>query len=160
MTAKLRVRYRLPNAATATLRMIDRGQSVQEVISFIARLDRSDLNTLFLDDAELPPDESFDAFYESKDQLFVFSKASTPAMASPLSPHPPQHWLRLSRHRLISRHQICPFHLPLPVRHILVMNCRVPLPLRAVDRSQIMCGTSAKALSVSSGFWMIRLRTT
>jgi hypothetical protein len=38
--------------------MIDRGQAVQEVISFIAKLDRSDLNTLFLDDTELPPDES------------------------------------------------------------------------------------------------------
>jgi hypothetical protein len=69
--------------------MIDRGQTVQEVISPIWKVDRSDVNTLFLDDAELPPHEPFDAFYELKDQLFVFLKASTPAMTSPLSHHPP-----------------------------------------------------------------------
>jgi hypothetical protein len=32
----------------------------------------------------MPPEESFDGFYESKDQLFVFLKASTPAITSPL----------------------------------------------------------------------------
>jgi hypothetical protein len=77
MGEKLRLRYSLPNAATAKLRLIDRGKTVQEVISFIAKVDRSDVNELFLDDAELPPDESFDGFYESKDQLFVFSKTET-----------------------------------------------------------------------------------
>jgi hypothetical protein len=59
------------------------------VISFIAKVDGSDINELFLDDAELPPDESFNGFYESKDQLFIFSKTSTPAITSCLSPPSP-----------------------------------------------------------------------
>jgi hypothetical protein len=85
-TEKLRVKCRLPNAARIKQRMIDRGQTVQEVISFIARMDRADVNELLLDEVAIPPEESFDAFYESKDQLFVFSKASAPAMTSPVSP--------------------------------------------------------------------------
>jgi hypothetical protein len=40
MTARLRVRYCLPNVAVAKLRTIDRGQTVQEMISFIGKMDR------------------------------------------------------------------------------------------------------------------------
>jgi hypothetical protein len=86
MTEKLRLKYRLPNAAKTKQRLIDRGQTVQEMISFIARMDGVDVNELSLDDAEIPPEESFDRSYESKDQLFVCAKASTPAITSPLSP--------------------------------------------------------------------------
>jgi serine/threonine protein kinase len=56
------------------------------MISFIARMDGADVNELSLNDGEIPPEESFDGFYESRNQLFVFSKASTPAITSPLSP--------------------------------------------------------------------------
>jgi hypothetical protein len=45
------------------------------VIALIARLENADINQLSLDGTVLPPDESFDDFYQSKDQLFVFSKA-------------------------------------------------------------------------------------
>jgi hypothetical protein len=40
-------------------------------------MDNADIDQLSLDDAVLAPDESFDDFYESKEQLFVFSKATS-----------------------------------------------------------------------------------
>jgi hypothetical protein len=58
---------------------------MQEVISFIAKKDHADINEPSLDDTALPPDESFDDFYESKDELFVLSKALTIQVASPPS---------------------------------------------------------------------------
>jgi hypothetical protein len=66
MTEKLRLRYRLPNAVKTIQRLIDRRQTVQEVISFLARMDSADVNELSLDNVEIPPEESFDGFYESK----------------------------------------------------------------------------------------------
>jgi hypothetical protein len=58
---------------------------MQEVISFIAKMDHTDINELSLDDTALPPDESFDDFYESKDKLTVLSKALAIQVASPAS---------------------------------------------------------------------------
>jgi serine/threonine protein kinase len=49
-------------------------------------MDRANIDELFLDGSELPPDESFDGLYESKDQLFVFSRVLTSEMPSIRSP--------------------------------------------------------------------------
>jgi hypothetical protein len=58
---------------------------MQEVISFIVKMHRADINEPWLDNIALPPDESFDYFYESKDELFVLSKALAIQVASPPS---------------------------------------------------------------------------
>jgi hypothetical protein len=89
MTSKLRVKYKMSNAATGRLRMVNRGQTVQEVISFIGQIEGLDINKLSLDGFRLAPDDLFDDFYESKDQLFVFSTSESPSPPKPTSPVPP-----------------------------------------------------------------------
>jgi hypothetical protein len=69
------MKHMVPNFPRAKARWIGRGQTVQEVIALIARLENAAINQLSLDGTVLPPDGSFDDFYQSKDQLFVFSKA-------------------------------------------------------------------------------------
>jgi hypothetical protein len=82
--------YTVPNFPSTKARMIGRDQTVQEVISLIAMMDNADIDQLVLNDMQLPPDESFDDFYQSKDQLFVFSKASATQVTSPsATPLPP-----------------------------------------------------------------------
>jgi hypothetical protein len=51
------------------------GQTVQKKISSIMAVDNVYVNKLSLDDIALPAYAPFGDFFESKDQLFVFSKA-------------------------------------------------------------------------------------
>jgi hypothetical protein len=100
MVSKLQLRCTVPKFAKSKGRMISRGQTVQEVIWFITKVAEADVNELSLDDVVLPAGESFYDLYESKDQLFVFSKASPtgatshsvtrpPHLTLPSSPPPP-----------------------------------------------------------------------
>jgi hypothetical protein len=94
--SKLQVTYTVPNFPSAKARMIGRDQTVQEVISLIARMDNADVDQLSLGDTVLPPDQSFDDFYESKDQLFVFSKATSPKRTKQFPPSMKKGKLRCS----------------------------------------------------------------
>jgi hypothetical protein len=72
MALKLRVNYVVPKASKTNLRMVSRGQSVQEVISLIEQMDGADISELSLDGSRVAPEDLFDDFSESKDRLFVF----------------------------------------------------------------------------------------
>jgi hypothetical protein len=63
--------------------------SGQPYISFIGSVEGVDIDELCLGDSRLPLDEMFDNFYDSEDQLFAFSKASTTAIRSPPLPPSP-----------------------------------------------------------------------
>jgi hypothetical protein len=81
--SKFRVKYLVPNATANTMRGIAPGQTVGDVIALIARADSADIDQLSLDGCRLPHDELFDDHYESKDQLFVFSKAASASESAP-----------------------------------------------------------------------------
>jgi hypothetical protein len=69
--------------------MIRRGQTIQELIGFIAMMDNVDINELWFDGMVLLADESFDDFYESKGRVFVFSKVSAAnSTTRPVTPPP------------------------------------------------------------------------
>jgi hypothetical protein len=55
--------------------MIEAGRTIQQVIDFIAKLNGLDVDQLSLNDGVLDPDKPLDAYSDSPDHLFVFSKA-------------------------------------------------------------------------------------
>jgi hypothetical protein len=80
VTSALKLRYTIPKPPDPKKpwqeRMISRGETVQEVISFIAKTESANINTVWLGDIVLWAYESFDDYYESGSQLFFFSEAS------------------------------------------------------------------------------------
>jgi hypothetical protein len=75
MSSRLRVRYRLPGCATNKMRMINPHQTIRDVISTIAKLDRVHVGEMSLDGCALAGDECFYDYCDPPDQLFVLSKA-------------------------------------------------------------------------------------
>jgi serine/threonine protein kinase len=69
----------MPNAQTTTLKSISRGLTVREVISAIRSCSACDVDEISLDGSTLHPDDDFDDFYESRNQIFVFSKVTQPS---------------------------------------------------------------------------------
>jgi hypothetical protein len=67
MASKLRLKYVFPNTARGRFRTVARGQTVQQGISFITRMDGADIDRVTLDDCQLAPDVLFDNFYNSPD---------------------------------------------------------------------------------------------
>ena len=83
MAAKLRMKYVLPNSTAIKMRTIEAGQTIQQVIDCIARLNGVDIDQLSLNDCILDPDGLLADYYDSQDQLFVLSKASSAPPRSP-----------------------------------------------------------------------------
>jgi hypothetical protein len=67
------------------MRVLEAGQTIQQVIDTIAKLNGADIDQLSLYGIFLDPDQKFDDYHESKNQLFIFSKAT----ASSRLPSPP-----------------------------------------------------------------------
>jgi serine/threonine protein kinase len=88
MAAKLRMTFSLPGWALSETKIVRGGQTVQQVIDFIAEQTGADVDQVSLNGSFLTPDDSFDDFYDSVNQVFVFSKGSALSGSPPPEPSP------------------------------------------------------------------------
>jgi small GTP-binding protein len=98
MSEKFVVRYRVPGSTTIKLKVVDRGSTVAQVIALLSAECSDAFDCASLDDVVLDPDDCFDQYYESRDQLFVFSRAGGLRPARDFSA-----WRSISHFKLILR---------------------------------------------------------
>jgi hypothetical protein len=72
-----RIQYIIAGTATQRQGQVGPGLTVKGVIDTIARREGADVNQMSLGDSLLDPDEPFYSYYESRNQLFVLSKAAS-----------------------------------------------------------------------------------
>jgi hypothetical protein len=75
------------------------GLTIREVIALVAQSANVSLDRVALDGDWLDLDDTFDDYYESRAQLFVFSNSQSPSAAPCPSPRQPpgaevSHWVR------------------------------------------------------------------
>jgi hypothetical protein len=77
MSEQIRMKYSLPGCAATKVKAVKVGQTISDIISMTAKLAGVDIDELSLDGMVLAEDECLDDYYDSLDQLFVFSKSLT-----------------------------------------------------------------------------------
>jgi hypothetical protein len=77
MAAELLVKYTLPDSTAPRMVIIPRCQKIGQLIAFIARTQGADVDAVSADGCVLNDHDPFDAFYNSPNQIFAFSKSAS-----------------------------------------------------------------------------------
>jgi hypothetical protein len=76
MAAALRMKHTLPHSTTRRITIPPPGQTIGQLIAFIAQKYRAEVRTVSLDGCILNEDEPLSEFSDSSNQIFAFSKSA------------------------------------------------------------------------------------
>jgi hypothetical protein len=82
MAAELIVKYTLPNSTAPRMKIISHCQTIGQLIAFIVRTHGADVGTVSVDSCILNVDDPLDAFYDSPNQIFAFSKSASRSLVT------------------------------------------------------------------------------
>jgi hypothetical protein len=77
MAAELFVKYTLSDSIAPRMTIIPDCQTIGQLIAFVGRTEGADVGTVSVDGCTLNEDDPLDAFYDSPNQIFAFSKSTT-----------------------------------------------------------------------------------
>jgi hypothetical protein len=76
MAAKLRLQYTVPDSTARRMMTVPGDMMIRALPAFIAQKHQADVDTALVSGCILNEDEPLDAFYESPNQIFAFSKSA------------------------------------------------------------------------------------
>jgi hypothetical protein len=77
MAAELLMKDTLPDSTAPRMAIISHCQTIGQMIAFTARTQGADVGTVSVDGCILNDNGTLDAFYDSSNQIFAFSKSAS-----------------------------------------------------------------------------------